>query len=53
MRADPEFANSLILEVAERLRNVGYEVWVTPFGYLCEWEMRVYGESLSRVFKSL
>lgn len=51
-RSDPEFAHSLLVEVAERLRNVGYEVWITPFGYLCEWEMRVFGESLSRVFKS-
>ena len=50
--ADAQFAHGLFEEAAERLRNVGYEVWVTPFGYLCEWEMRVYGESLSRVFKS-
>jgi hypothetical protein len=50
--ADAVFAHELIEEAAERLRSVGYEVWVTPFGYLCEWEMRVFGESLSRVFKS-
>jgi hypothetical protein len=50
--ADATFAHGLIEDAAERLRNVGYEVWVTPFGYLCEWEMRVFGESLSRVFKA-
>jgi len=51
-RADAEFAHNLIEETGERLRNVGYEVWITPFGYLCEWDLRVFGESLSRVFKS-
>ena len=50
--ADATFAHGLIEETADRLRDVGYEVWVTPFGYLCEWELRVFGESLSRVYKA-
>jgi hypothetical protein len=52
-KADPAFAQALIEELAERLRSVGYQVWITPFGWVCEWELSVYGESLAKVFKSL
>jgi hypothetical protein len=50
--AEPAFARQLLLEAAERLLNTGYEVWVTPFGWVCTWELTVYGESLAKVFKS-
>ena len=39
------------LPIYNRLKNTGYTVWCTPFGYLCEWDLSVYGESLARVFK--
>ena len=52
-KADPAFAQALLEELAERLRSVGYRVWITPFGWVCEWELSVYGESLAKVFKSL
>lgn len=52
-KAEPALAQQMIEETAERLRNAGYEVSITPFGYLCEWDLHVYGESLGRVFKSL
>ncbi len=52
-KADPTFAQGLLEEAAGRLRRTGYEVWITPFGYVCEWELAVRGESLGRVFKSL
>ena len=52
-KADPGFAQALLEELANRLRSVGYEVWITPFGWVCEWELSVYGESLAKVFKSL
>jgi hypothetical protein len=52
-KADPIFAQGLLQEAADRLRRTGYEVWTTPFGYVCEWELSVRGESLGRVFKSL
>jgi len=39
--------------LAERLRGTGYQVWITPFGYVCEWDLSVYGESLAKVFKAL
>ena len=51
-KADPEFAQALLEDVGKRLRNTGYSVWLTPFGYTCEWDLSVYGESLAKVFKS-
>ncbi|MCU0578464.1 MAG: threonyl-tRNA synthetase editing domain-containing protein [Desulfobacterota bacterium] len=51
--AGPEFAQAFLEQLAERLRGTGYAVWITPFGYVCEWDLSVYGESLAKVFKSL
>ncbi len=52
-KADPDFTLALMEELAQRLRNTGYAVWMTPFGYVCEWELSVYGESLAKVFKEI
>jgi hypothetical protein len=49
----PGFAQAFLKRLAERLRGTGYEVWITPFGYVCEWDLSVYGESLAKVFKTL
>jgi hypothetical protein len=51
--AAPEFAQAVMERLAERLRGTGYAVWITPFGYVCEWDLSVFGESLAKVFKSL
>lgn len=51
--APPDFALVLIEELAERLRNTGYQVWITPFGYFNEWDLSVYGESLAKVWKQI
>jgi len=51
--AAPEFAQGFIEELAERLGRTGYEVKCTPFGYFCEWELSVYGESLAKVWKQI
>jgi hypothetical protein len=51
--ADPEAAEAFILAIAERLRETGYQVWITPFGYFCEWDLSVYGESLAKVWKEI
>lgn len=51
--AAPEFAESFLETAAARLRATGYQVWLTPFGYLCEWELSVYGESLAKVWKKI
>jgi hypothetical protein len=49
----PPFAQSFIDAVAARLRGSGYQVWLTPFGYFCEWDLSVYGESLAKVWKEI
>ncbi|MGH7928491.1 MAG: threonyl-tRNA synthetase editing domain-containing protein [Candidatus Binatia bacterium] len=51
--APPAFAELLINTLAERLRENGYQVWITPFGYSCEWDLSVYGESLAKVWKEI
>lgn len=51
--APPQFAEAFLQGVAQRLRNTGYQVALTPFGWVCEWKLSVYGESLAKVFKSL
>lgn len=49
-RTEPSFAQVLIDELAERLRATGYEVWQTPFGHLCSWDLSVHGESMAKVW---
>jgi hypothetical protein len=49
----PDYAQAFLEAGADRLRGTGYNVWLTPFGYSCEWELAVYGESLAKVFKVL
>ena len=51
--AEPEFARDLTEELAERLRETGYTVWITPFGYFNEWDLSVCGESLAKVWKQI
>jgi hypothetical protein len=51
--ASADYAQAFLGSAAERLRETGYAVWMTPFGYFCEWELSVYGESLAKVFKTL
>jgi hypothetical protein len=51
--ASPAFAEELLNNLEQRLTNTGYQVWQTPFGYFCEWDLSVYGDSLAKVFKEL
>jgi hypothetical protein len=51
--ASPQFAETFLQGAAARLRNTGYQVSLTPFGWVGEWDLAVYGESLAKVFKSL
>jgi len=51
--ASPAFAGGFIETLAVRLRETGYRVWTTPFGYFCEWDLGVYGESLAKVWKEI
>lgn len=51
--ASPEFAQTFLNSLDQRLSKTGYQVWQTPFGYFCEWDLAVYGDSLAKVFKEL
>jgi hypothetical protein len=51
--AEPAFAEPFISTLAERLGESGYQVLTTPFGYFCEWDLSVYGESLAKVWKEI
>ncbi|MCK4530829.1 MAG: hypothetical protein KAU44_06590 [Candidatus Marinimicrobia bacterium] len=52
-KAEPEFTKSLFDNVDERLRNSGFEVEQTPFGYFLDLKINAPGYSLARVFKDL
>ena len=47
--ASPHFAEAFLQSAATRLRNTGYQVTLTPFGWVCEWDLSVFGESLAKV----
>ncbi len=51
-KADPGFAAHVLELAGERLEGVGYEVAITPFGYVLHLTMSLPGVSLARVFKS-
>ncbi len=51
--ASSDFAQNLLNSLDQRLTNTGYQVWQTPFGYFCEWNLSVYGDSLAKVFKEI
>lgn len=51
--APPEFATDFIDELADRLRGTKYNVWTTPFGWFCSWDLAVYGDSLAKVWKEV
>lgn len=46
-------AESAIGDLARRLRESGYQVRTTPFGYNCAWDLSVYGDSLAKVWKQI
>ena len=45
--------HSFTQNLADRLRDTGYDVAITPFGYSCEWDLSVYGNSLAKVWKEI
>lgn len=51
--APAELAEGFITSLRQRLSETGYQVWTTPFGYFCEWDLSVYGESLAKVWKEI
>jgi hypothetical protein len=51
--ASAPFAQFFMTTLGQHLEATGYRVWITPFGYLCEWDLSVYGESLAKVWKEI
>ena len=51
--ASPDFAGAFIASLEARLRDAGFQAQSTPFGYFCEWDLAVYGDSLAKVYKEL
>jgi hypothetical protein len=51
--ASADFAESLLQNMAQRLRNTGYQVEITPFGWFCSWQIDVMGQSLAKVYKEI
>jgi hypothetical protein len=51
--AAPHIVENFINGLAMRLEETGYAVWKTPFGYFCEWDLSVYGDSLAKVWKEI
>ena len=49
--ADADAALALFDRLAERLRDTGYAVEITPFGWFCAWQLDVHGESMAKVFR--
>ncbi len=51
-KADPVITKTLFDSVEERLKNTGYEVQQTPFGYFLDINVKAPGRSSARIFKS-
>lgn len=52
-KATPEFTFNLFNCIEKRLKNVGFEVYQTPFGYFLDLSIKAPGFSLARVFQDL
>ncbi len=52
-KANPEQVKILFDNAEERLKNSGYEVYQTPFGYFLDLEFKAPGHSLARIFKDI
>ncbi len=51
-KASPKATLNILNKSEERLKNSGYEVFQTPFGYFLDLNLIAPGFSLARVFKS-
>lgn len=52
-KAPPEFVQDLFNKAQQKLKNTGYRVSQTPFGYFLDLDIQAPGFSLARVFKNL
>jgi len=47
----PKQAKHFLDALDERLSSTGYQVYQTPFGWFCSWNLSVFGESMAKVYK--
>ncbi len=52
-KANPEFTRQIFNRAEERMKNAGYDVYQTPFGYFLDLHIDAPGHSLARVFKNI
>lgn len=52
-KAEPAFTQAFFNRVDERMKNAGYTVHQTPFGYFLDLQVDAPGFSLARVFKNI
>ncbi|MBN2482142.1 MAG: hypothetical protein JXB19_10400 [Bacteroidales bacterium] len=52
-KAEPDFTKQFFIRIEERMKNAGYEVKHTPFGYFLDLQLDAPGFSLARVFKDI
>ncbi len=52
-KANPALIKQLFNNAEERLKNSGYKVYQTPFGYFLDLEFKAPGNSLARIFKNI
>ena len=52
-KASPEVSKTLFDKVEERLKNSGFEVNQTPFGYFLDLKLDAPGKSTARIFKTV
>ncbi len=50
-KAHPELGREILNRVEERLKNAGYEVFQTPYGWFLDFESRWIGHPLGRIYK--
>ena len=52
-KSDPLVAKEILDKSEERLKNVGFEVYQTPFGYFLDLDILAPGISQARIFQDL
>lgn len=50
-KAEPSLVLAVLDDAEKRLKNSGYDVFQTPFGYFLDLELNAPGDPLARVFK--
>ena len=50
-KAEPKITKYIFNQAEKRLKNAGYQVWQTPFGYFLDLNLSAPGKSLARVYK--